>query len=100
MAEPEPGEELLFTVASVWKEARVSCPHPDILRAHRAGSLEPDAAEFVRFHVEESACPYCAAVAADLSAHDQDARAAGELESMRERLLRSTVAALRESRRR
>ena len=33
-------QELFFTVASVWREERVSCPHPDILNAHLAGGLD------------------------------------------------------------
>jgi hypothetical protein len=98
-SEPQdPDEALMFSVASVWREARVSCPHPDLLRAWRGGSLAAEAAEFLRFHVEESLCPYCGAVLEEMGARDADARAGQQLESMHERLLRSTVAALRESR--
>lgn len=87
-------DQLAFTVASVWREERVSCPHPDILKAYTAGALDAGAREFLAFHLEESQCPYCNAVIADFEAGERDADR-GELEGLRERLLRSTVAALR-----
>ena len=46
-------EALFFTVATVWREERVSCPHQDILRAYGTGALEPGAMDFVRFHLQE-----------------------------------------------
>lgn len=95
-AEPRDDEKLAFTIASVWRDERVSCPHPDILRAWHGGSLVPAAAEFVAFHLTESQCPYCNAVVAELRAQDEDAQRA-PLEDMRSRLLRSTVTFLRQS---
>ena len=59
-------EQLSFTVASVWREERVSCPHPDILSAYQSGGLEAGARDFIRFHLEQSQCPYCNAVLEDL----------------------------------
>jgi hypothetical protein len=87
-------DALAFTVASVWREERVSCPHPDLLRAYLTGGLGGGAREFLAFHLQESQCPYCNAVVADLEAGEQAAQRR-ELEGLRERLLRSTVAALR-----
>jgi hypothetical protein len=89
-----PGEDLELTVGAVWREERVSCPHPDILRAYLAQSLEAGAMGFVTFHLRESLCPYCDAVLEDLRLSEADARQAG-FEHVRERLLRSTVTALR-----
>ena len=40
-------EELAFTVATVWLEERVSCPHPDLLRAWAAGGLEEAAVDLL-----------------------------------------------------
>lgn len=85
---------LTFTVATVWREQRVSCPHPDILRSYEAGALGKGASAFLRFHLQESECPYCNAVVEDLRAQQQDAEQGG-LEDMKDRLMRSTVAALR-----
>ncbi len=83
-----------FTVASLWREARISCPHPDILKAYLAESLDPGAAEFVTFHIHESSCPYCAATVDDFRAQEAASRQT-PLQDLRDRLLRSTVTALR-----
>ena len=94
---PDSNDDLLaFTVATVWREERVSCPHPDIVTAFIAGGLDPDAGEFVRFHLEESQCPFCNSVRDDLAANEER-QAKVDLEGMRERLLRSTVVALRKT---
>lgn len=89
-------EELAFTVASVWREERVSCPHPDILRAFTESALEDGAMDFVRFHLEESQCPYCNAVLEDQRLSDEEAASPG-LQDLRDKLMRSTVAALRQA---
>lgn len=89
---------LLFTVATVWREERISCPHPDLLQSWLAGALEGGAAEFVAFHLRESQCPYCNAVVEDLQARESAARQT-PLEDLRDRLMRSTVAELQKSRR-
>jgi len=86
---------LAFTVATVWRDQRVSCPHPDILRAFDVGSLESGAMEFVRFHLDESQCPYCNATLADLRVGDKEA-AEPVLRELKDRLMRSTRAALRQ----
>lgn len=86
--------KLLFTVASVWREERISCPHPDLLQSWLGGALEGGAAEFIAFHLRESQCPYCNAVVEDLRARE-DAAQERPLEDMRDRLLRSTAAAIR-----
>jgi hypothetical protein len=96
----EPGDldgKLAFTVATVWREERISCPHPDLLQSHLAGALEPGAAEFLEFHLRESLCPFCNAILEDLRAREDRARQA-PMEDLRDKLLRSTVAALRRSR--
>ena len=95
MADPiDPDDKLAFTVSSVWREERVSCPHPDLLRSYIAGSLEAGAMEFLAFHLGDCACPYCNAVIEDLRARDDEA-AEQKLVDLRDRLLRSTAAALK-----
>ena len=92
-------EDLAFTVATVWREERVSCPHADILRAFTETALEAGAMDFVRFHLEESQCPYCNALLEDQRLSDAEAASSG-LEDLRDKLMRSTVTALREASRR
>jgi len=89
--------KLAFTVATVWREERISCPHQDILASWHAGALPAGAAEFVEFHLRESQCPYCNAVVEDLVEAEDQARTADRT-SQRDKLLRSTMTALRQSR--
>ena len=64
---------LAFTVATVWRSERISCPHPHVLQSWLQGGLEGGAAEFVAFHLEDSECPYCNATVDDLKARDDEA---------------------------
>lgn len=88
---------LAFTVSTVWREERISCPHPHILESWRQGGLPGGATEFVEFHLRESKCPYCNAIVDDLAARDGTAKNPVP-EDLRDRLLRSTTAALRRNR--
>lgn len=89
--------KLAFTVASVWREERISCPHPHLLQSWLQGGLDGGARDFLDFHLGDSKCPYCNAVVDDLRARDAAARTPA-LEDLRDRLLRSTIAALRQTR--
>lgn len=90
-------QALGFTVASVWREERITCPHPDLLQSWMQSGLEGGAADFVAFHLRESQCPYCNAVVEDLKARDDQARRT-RLADLRDKLLRSTAAELRRTR--
>ena len=90
--------QLAFTVAAVWRRERISCPHPDWLSSYLQDGLEGGAAEFVRFHLEESQCPYCNAAVSDLRAREEDAKAV-PMQDLKDRLLRSTATALQSFRR-
>jgi hypothetical protein len=89
--------QLAVTVAAVWRSERISCPHPHLLQSWLQGGLAGGAADFVAFHLGDSQCPYCNAVVEELRARDAKAKAP-VLEDMRDRLLRSTAAALRQNR--
>ncbi len=98
MNEPDQVDpKLAFTVASVWREQRISCPHPHLLQSWLQGGLQGGAKDFLSFHLQDSKCPFCNAVVDDLKAREQKAKSP-VLEDMRDRLLRSTVAALRRTR--
>lgn len=97
MNEPEIDPKLAFTVATVWREERISCPHPHLLQSWLQGGLDGGARAFLDFHLRDSKCPYCNAVVDDLRARDAAAQSP-VLADMRDRLLRSTVAALRRTR--
>ncbi len=93
---PERTEQLALTVGTVWRDARVSCPHRDILRSYKAGMTGP-AADYIRFHVEEAQCPYCQANLDDFEREDTEA-AGEQLGDLRDRLLSSTMSMIREKR--
>ena len=97
---PQEDEQLLFTVSTVWREERVSCPHPDLLRAYVAGNLDGGAVEFLQFHLDEAQCPYCNAIVEELRAVDRDAQQAtgDDLDGLEGRLRASTAAALSQRR--
>lgn len=86
-------DRLDLDVGRVWRDERVSCPHPDILRAFDAQGLEEGAMEFLRFHLERSQCPYCNAVLESLRTGDE-AASAKAFADVRDRLLRSTRTAM------
>jgi hypothetical protein len=96
-ADDDADDKLAFTVAVVWREGRISCPHQHLLQSWLQGGLTGGAVEFVEFHLRESQCPYCNAVVEDLRARESDAKSPA-LEDLRDRLLRSTTAALRRGR--
>ena len=86
--------KLAFTVATVWRSERISCPHPHVLQSWLQGGLHGGAAEFVAFHLQDSECPYCNATVDDLKARDDDAKQP-VLADMKDRLLRSTCAEIK-----
>lgn len=88
----ETGEARLdFSVENAWREARVSCPARHWLARSLAGTLEPGPAEYVRFHIEEMRCPWCAANLDDL----RQAQAPQDVAAMVERVQASTLMYLR-----
>lgn len=88
----ESGEASLdMSLEQVWRDARVSCPARHWLARSVVGSLPQGPREYVRFHAEEMACPWCAANLEDL----RQSTSAGELEALVERVQASTLRYLR-----
>lgn len=87
-------DALDLDVGRVWRLERVSCPHVDVLRAYHTRSLPDGAMDYMRFHLETSQCPYCNAALDELRAGERSVEQQA-LTDVRERLLRSTKAALR-----
>lgn len=54
------------TAGAIWRRERVSCPTRDQLGGYLLGAGDPELLEFVRFHLEETGCPYCRANLDDL----------------------------------
>jgi RNA polymerase sigma factor (sigma-70 family) len=76
-----------FSLESAWRDARVSCPARHWLARTLVGSLGPQPAEYLRFHIEEMHCPWCAANLEDLRTRESKS----EISAMVERVQASTL---------
>jgi len=57
----------LHTLGAIWRRNRLSCPSRTELGQYMLGTLEQDASDYIRFHIEQVGCRYCEANQADLS---------------------------------
>lgn len=80
-----------ISLEHAWRESRVSCPARHWLARSLVLSLEPGPREYVRFHIEEMHCPWCAANLEDLRAVES----AQDITAMVERVQASTLRYLR-----
>lgn len=71
--EHERGEHSL---AAVWRRERLTCPTREQLGSFLLGVLEPGLQDYVVFHLETIACPFCRANRADLQARQAPTPAA------------------------
>ncbi|HBJ34288.1 MAG TPA: hypothetical protein DDZ51_05885 [Planctomycetaceae bacterium] len=56
----------LHSVGVIWRRNRLSCPSRDQLGQYLLGVLDSGPAEYIRFHLENVGCRYCAANHDDL----------------------------------
>ena len=61
----------LHSIGAIWRRARLSCPPREQLGQFVLGTLEAEAADYIKFHLEEIGCRYCQANLADLQAATQ-----------------------------
>ena len=66
-------ESTLHTLGAIWKRNRLSCAMRRQMGSYLLEALDPELAEYVRFHVEVVACPFCLANLADLRARNAEA---------------------------
>ncbi len=89
-------EDRNTSIALVWKQERVSCPHRDLLEAYHYGSLDEQEADFVRFHLDRVGCPWCSANLEDIRELSKaESERESPLRDLKDELLRSTTAFLR-----
>ena len=88
---PVRAQRLMLTMGRVWREGRVSCPHNDLLRSFKDGSLSGGQAEYIAWHIDTAECPYCMASIDEIEATESDAGKRQELDQIKERLLSSTM---------
>jgi len=56
----------LHTLGAIWRRNRLTCPSRQQLGSLLLDALDPDLAEYLKFHIEVVACPFCEANLADL----------------------------------
>ena len=62
------GDTQLHTLGAIWRRGRLTCPNRQQLGSYLLDVLEPERAEYIKFHIEVVECPYCQANLADLKA--------------------------------
>ena len=89
-------EEILslqIPLSELWFREHVSCPHGSVLGDYRDSKLSAEAADYVRFHVEELACPFCQA-RLEQSALEDTEEGRASIHSSRQRVGEATSALL------
>ena len=76
----------LHSLGAIWRRSRLTCPSRGQLGSLLLDILEPDLADYIRFHVEIVECPFCAANLADLQGKPD----AGVIRTRRSRILDSS----------
>ena len=61
----------LHTVGAIWRRGRLSCPDRTELGQFVLGTLDPEYADYIEFHINELGCRYCQANLDDLKAASQ-----------------------------
>lgn len=87
----------LHSLGVIWRRHRISCPSRDELGQFLLGVLEAEVADYLRFHLEQVGCRYCAANLDDLRAAQRAAGTEGaELQaSRRQRYFETSAGRLR-----
>ena len=66
-------DSTLHTLGAIWRRNRLTCATRRQMGSYLLEALDPDLAEYIRFHVEVVECPFCLANLADLQARHAEA---------------------------
>ncbi len=80
------------TIGEIWQRARLSCPVRTELGGYLLGTLSPDAAAYVEFHVKSVGCRVCQANLHDL---EEQSTQTGQVPDRRRRFFESSAGLLR-----
>lgn len=83
------------SIGEIWQRARLSCPGRSELGGYVLGTLPPDAADYVEFHLQTVGCRMCQANLKDLEEQSQDTEQAPQ---RRRKFFESSAGFLREQR--
>ena len=84
----------LHSLGEVWRRRRLTCPTREQLGSHLLGVLPEGLAGYVRFHLEQAECRWCAANLEDLQKQHDSAASADENNERRRRYFQSSVGRL------
>jgi hypothetical protein len=88
-------EGLTISIADLWVHERISCPHPDIMLGYATGSLDPEQASYVDFHLNVIGCPRCQSHEAQ-AAEALNRRGPAQLDDARRKSLSQTATFLKD----
>lgn len=66
----------IHTLGAIWRRGRLTCPTRQQLGSYLLDALDPELGDYLKFHVEVVACPFCEANLADLRAKAEQPPAA------------------------
>jgi hypothetical protein len=64
-------ESGLHTLGAIWRRGRLTCSSRQTWGGYLLDTLDPEHAEYLRFHLEVIGCPFCHANLADLRAKSE-----------------------------
>lgn len=56
----------MHSIGAIWRRHRLSCPNREQLGQYLLGVMDPEAEDYIRFHLERIGCRFCAANVTDL----------------------------------
>ena len=80
-------------IGAIWRRYRLSCPDRSELGQFLLGVMEPEAEEYVQFHVERVGCRFCSANLADLERERSES--SSQVESRRRKYFQTSAGYLR-----
>lgn len=82
------------SIGEVWQRARLSCPTRSELGGYLLGTLAPDAAHYIEFHLQTVGCRVCQANLSDL---EEQSTQPEQVPGRRRRFFESSAGLLRRS---
>ncbi len=82
------GDRGEHSLGAIWRRQRLTCPGREQLGSYLLGALEPDAHDYLDFHLRTISCSFCLANLADLQALKQEANS--QAQKRRQRFFESS----------
>jgi hypothetical protein len=80
------------TLGAIWRRERLSCPSREQLGADLIGALDPEASDYIHFHLNTIGCPACQANVDDLKKKKQ--KPDDRTSARRQKIVHSSTGAL------